>query len=298
MATDQIEQAILGQLDKALQDVQWKGPPSDLSHLSDPDHQAAFKKVGNQEDVTIHRITSFASSQTPDGSDGLRVCSIGCADGSLDRKILEGLKEKTVTYVGLEIDDTVCEVAAEKLNDISPSVTASTVAVDYEEDALLELNLDPFDLIWMVNCTYYVDQIGPLLQRAVKLLKPSGVLLVISSSKQSIDQLITKFWSHQRQSPLHTTESVVEVLTQENGLTHSVTREPVRFNLTAPLAEEFESPESRKLLDHLVFCRLSDYPPEVLKLVVEYLKHISHKDGDAGLTVVTSLSDMIAIKLN
>ncbi len=294
-ATDTTEQAILGDLDRALDGIQWKGPPSDLSHLNDPAHQEAFKKLGNQEDVTSALIKRYALSL----ESALRVCSIGCGDGSLDRKILDGLKDKTITYIGLEADDSVCEVTAEKLNDISPTVTTTTMTVDYEEDDLLEQNLDPFDLIWMVSCTYYVDQIGPLLQRAVKLLKPSGVLLVISSSKQSIDQLITKFWSHQRPGcPLHTTESVVEVLTQQTGLSYTVTREPVSFNLTAAFAEDFKSPESCMLLDHLVFTRLSDYPPEVLKLVLAYLRHLSKEDGSTGHTIVTSLSDMITIQLN
>ena len=297
MATSN-EQDILRRLDGVLHTIQWKGPPSDTSHLNNPSHLASFKELGNHEELTSRRIISYALShgQGVLGSNGttLRICSIGCEDGSLDKVILEGLKERKVEYVGLETDETLCESTTEKLGMISSNIAVNTRVVDYEEDDLLELKLEAFDLIWMVNCTYYADQLGPLIQGATKLLKPSGVLLIISSSKQSIDQLITRFWSHQRPGhPLHTTETVLEVLSQL-GLSHTVSREPVSFNLTSPLSENFQSPESLMLLDHLVFCRLSDYPPEVLQLVVEFLRTIAQTNGSQ--TTVSSVSDMIAIQ--
>lgn len=299
--TSDSEQEILKKLDFVLAGIQWKGPPSDISHLNCPSHLATFKELGNHEEVTSSRLISHALGHAQrvvgDGRPALRVCSIGCEDGTLDMAILEGLKGIQVDYVGLDTDEQVCEAAMEKLAGVFPSISVSTIVVDYEEDDLMELQLEAFDLIWMINCTYYAQQLVPLIQGASCLLKATGELLIISSSKQSIDQLITRFWSHQRpEHPLHTTESVVAVLSQLT-LTHTISREPVSFNLTAPLKEQFQSPQSLLLLDHLVYCRLTDYPPEVRQLVAQFMQNIAHTNSDTSRTVVSSMSDMITVTL-
>lgn len=300
--TSNSEQEILKKLDSVLASIQWKGPPSDISHLNCPSHLATFKELGNHEEVTSRRLIAHALGHAQrvvddDVKDVLRICSIGCEDGSLDKNILEGLKEVKVEYMGLETDEQACEAAMEKLGQISPSISVSTAVVDYEEEDLMDLNLGTFDLIWMINCTYYAQQLAPLIQGATRLLKPTGKLVIISSSKQSIDQLITRFWCHQRpEHPLHTTESVVEVLSQLS-LPHTINKEAVSFNLTVPLKEQFRSHQSSLLLDHLVYCRLADYPPEVGQLVVQFLQSIAHTNSDVSQTVVSSMSDMITITL-
>jgi len=300
MAAAETEKAILEELDSILQSTQWKGPPSDISHLNNPDHLATFKKLSNSEEVISQRISTYliAHGQKVLGTGGtVRVCSIGCQDGALDQSILEGVGKTQVEYVGLEPDEDLCDAASEKLTSAFPNVSISTKAVDYEEENLTELNLLPFDLVWIVNCSHCADQLGPLLQTAAKLLKHTGVLLVVSSSKQSLDQLITRFWSHQRPKyPLHTTETIQPVLSQL-GLAHTVHRDSVTFDLTDLLEDDFQSPESLMVLDHLVFCRLTDYPPEVLRLVVQFLKTMSHaSSSDSNQTLVSSVSDMITIQ--
>ena len=291
MATSQ---DILKSLDCALDSIKWKGPPSDLSHLSSPEHLACFKKLGNQEQVTSQRIITQAQYCVKGCGGALpRICSIGCEDGKLDRLILEGMKGVKLQYVGLDTDEQIVDVALEKLQGVSPNIDVKVFAVDYEETtALKALTLEPFDLIWMVNCTYYAVSLKCLLQGALKLLKPSGVMLIISSSQQSLEELVTRFWSHQRQDPLQTTESVLNVLSQSE-VPYKVYREPVTFDLTTHLSNGFNSAESQLVLDHLVFCRLSDYPPEVKKLVTEFLLSIAQVTG-----TVTSLSDLIYISMS
>ena len=293
------EKEILKKLDNILDSIQWKGPPSDISHLNCPAHLARFKELGDQEEVTSRRLVRHALVHTKrvlgEGGPALRLCSIGCEDGTLDKIILDGLKEIKVDYVGLETDEQVCEAAMEKLAGVSPNISVKTVMVDYEEEDLVGLGLEVFDLIWMINCTYYAQQLTPLIQGASRLLKSTGELLIISSGKQSIEQLITRFWCHQRpEHPLRTTESVVEVLSQLN-LPHTISREPISFNLTAPLKEQFQSQQSLLLLDHLVYCRLTDYPPEVGQLVAQFLQNIAQTNSDTSLTVVSSMSDMITV---
>jgi SAM-dependent methyltransferase len=294
MTTSSSYQEILKSLDCALEHVKWKGPPSDLSHLNSPEHLACFSKLGNQEQVTSQRIIAQAKQRAAECGGVLRICSIGCEDGKLDRLILEGLKNMKIEYVGLDTDEQVVEGALEKLQGVSPSIDTNAVAVDYEEvNALSELALEPFDLVWMVNCTYYATSLKHLIQSVLKLLTSSGVVLIISSSRQSIEELVTRFWSHQRKHPLQTTESVLNVLTQ-SGVPYEVYKEPVSFDLTTHFRSEFQSAESQLVLDQLVFCRLSDYPSEVKKLVIEFLQTIAKNTTETAITV-TSLSDLIYI---
>ena len=292
MTTLRTKQEILKSLDCILAETKWKGPPSDISHLDSPAHLSNFKKLGNQEQVTSQRIITALRSAKKE-SKKFRVCSIGCGDGKLDKLILEGCQDTTIIqYVGLDIDEQVVDGAEEILAGTLLNIEISTVAVDYEDlSALKNLALEQFDLIWMVNCTYYAASLASLLQGALELLKPSGVLLIVSSSKQSLEQLVTRFWFHQRQDSLHTTESL-ETSLMQLSIPYQVQREPITFDLTMQLANNFESAASELVLDHLVFCRLSDYGPKVKSLVIEYLQSIA-KSGK-----VISLSDLILISLS
>ncbi len=188
----------------------------------------------------------------------------------------------------------------QKLSGVSPNTEVSTLVVDYEEwnqEDLAEEKIEPFDIIWMVNCTYYAVSLAPLIEGASKLLKPTGEMLVVSSNMQSFEKLIMQFWCHQRAHPLNTTEGVIQVLTQLN-LPHVTSSEAITFDLTTQLLDDFQSPASLLVLDHLVFCRLRDYPPEVASLVVKYLKTIAHtKATDTSSKIISSMSDLITIKV-
>ena len=298
MASSNTSQDILKDLDSILAGIQWKGPPSDLSHLE----PSSLKKIGNQESVTSQRIMTRALKKVKETGGVLRVCSVGCHDGSLDQLILEGLKEYQVQYVGLDGDEQVLEGAMEKLSVVSENnnnIEVKTIVVDYDNedmDDLQQLSLEAFDLIWMVNCTYYASSLLSLLQSFSELLKTSGEMLIVSSSKQSLEELVTRFWFHQRQHELQTTEFVLEALAQLK-LPHLVEKAPVVFTLTpyTYFSDNCESPASALVLDHLVFCRLTDYPPEVKKMVMKYLKNISKMHEDKDSICITSMSDLVTV---
>ena len=296
MATFKSPQEILKSLDSLLAGIKWKGPPSDISHLQSSSHLASFKKLGNQEEITSRRVITqtlmMYDEKQVKGS--FRVCSIGCEDGSLDRLILDGIKELNVEYVGLDNDEQMVDMALEELRDISPNINITTMEVDYEDNnALEQLHLEKFDVIWMVNCTYYATSLNSLLQGGFSLLKPSGIMLIVSSSKESVEELVTRFWFHQRQDQLKTTESVVFTLHQL-GIPYRIKREPITLNLTEQLNEDFQSDESKLVLDHLVFCRLTDYPPQVRELAVKFLKSIAEINKTSSKIV--SMSDLIQIR--
>ena len=107
----------------------------------------------------------------------------------------------------------------------------------------------------------------PMLSGAAQLLKPdTGELVIVSSSRQSIDELITRFYSHQRTYELYTAETVLSTL-DKLGVKYTVGHETVTFDLTQQFQGNFQSEKALMVLDHLVFTRLQDYPPQVAKYV-------------------------------
>ena len=288
---------ILKHLDHLLKDTPWKGPPSDLSHLGDPEHLEAFKRLGNYERAISKWIVDGAkqlvASMKPIAK-MFRVCSIGCGDGSFDSLVLKELAKMYPTmafqYVGVDLDERVCEIAEEQAEGIAPNITAETVAEDFQD--LHKEDIGDFHLITVKpNCLYYADLL-PLLKSVVKLMKPSGELLIISSSRQSFDNLITRFWHHQHKQELNTTEMIVSAL-QEMSIKYKVIRQSLVFDLTQCFQERFDTQYSQQILDHLTLVKLSDYAPEVSQACVEYLRTIA--EGKPDKYLITSVCDMIVV---
>ena len=290
---------ILADLDKALSETKWCGPPSDISHLNDPEHLAKFKELGNFEQVISNWVVGKVKELIRvSGQNEFSICSVGCEDGALDLIILQELSKalpvEKFKYTGINVDEQVCEIAEETLQDVGPNIDVELLVRDYEE--LTEDGLQPFDLILMANCTYHASSLEPMLTGATRLLKPkTGELVIISSSRQSFEELITCFWFHQRKHELNTAEMVTAAL-DKLGIKYSVSQETVTFDLTEQFGDRFESDSSVLTLDHLVFTRLHDYPPQVASLCVEFLEALSMTND--SVKVVTSVSDLIVVQGN
>ena len=251
---------ILSAIDGVLSNTKWRGPPSDMTHLHDPQHLEVFKHLGNSESVISQRIVDKAQALIESSSPKeFRICSVGCEDGSLDKVVLDKLSKTNPSikfyYTGIETDEQVCEAAEERLSEIASNIQVKFIVKDYEELSKGDFT-EAFDLMFMVNCTYYASSLEQLLKGAVQLLKPSGELIIISSSRQSFEELITRFWSHQRTHDLHTSETVTATLSKLK-IKHSVDKAPVTFDLTECFNDDFKSASSLLILDHLVFTRYS-----------------------------------------
>ncbi len=287
---------ILQQLDKALAESCWKGPPSDLSHLSEPDHLEDFKQLANYEQ-TISKCISEKASQLVEAKslNTLRVCSIGCADGTFDTLCLEDISRKHPTlcihYVGINADEQMHELAEETVHMIGGNITAELVTEDYHE--LKKENFSSFDLILMVNpqfsCIYDVSEVEPLMKVVLGMLKPNGQVVVISSSCQSFNELITRLWKHQRKHDLCTTEFLTSAL-QKMGCKYAMEQEPLNFDLSRCVDDKFKSAYGKLILDHLVLARLEEFDPRVSQLCVDYLTSIAQENG-----VIVSLCDVIVV---
>ncbi len=181
----------------------------------------------------------------------------------------KALPDQNFKYTGITADEQACEVAEEtlELGNLGPNVQVELLERDYEE--LTNDGLQSYDFILMANCTYHASALDPMLTGATQLLKPgTGELVILSSSRQSLYELITRFYSHQRTYDLYTAETVTAAL-GKLGIKYKVEHETTTFDLTQQFAEGFSSEEAALILDHLVFTKLQDYAPQFAKLCVE-----------------------------
>lgn len=291
---------ILAHLDQLLKETSWKGPPSDLSHLADPQHLQEFKEVvlGGAYDKTVPDWVLKEVRKTVElaqDKSSFRICSVGCGDGSLDKQILTELAVSNpsleIQYVGVGLCEQGCEEVEGELEGLAENVIVQVVAKDYAE--LSKEELGTFNCVLMVSCLCYSTAPEATLKAVLELVKPEGELIVVSSSRQSVDELIARFWKHQRHYDLCTTENVKDML-QKMGMKYSVSQLPVTFDLSQCFNENFESINSRRILDHIVQVNMDEYSPAVSEACTEYLEAIAV--GPPEKKVVESLSDMIIVK--
>ena len=290
-------QELLAKLDKLLEETSWKGPPSDLTHLTaDPEHLQLFQEVvlggGHQDSIAhclaaqVDKVLEGVAREEP-----FRLCSVGCGDGKLDRRILGRLVEAhpgvELEYVGVGLCEQGCEEVLGEMEGVGEGVRVRTVARDYSE--LSREDIGSFHCVLMVSCLCYSVAPEATLQAVLSLLEPGGRLVIVSSSRTSIDQLNGRFWKHQRHYDLCTTEDATAIL-KDMGRSYSTLQLPVTFDLSSSLQDQFKSQQSKMVLDHLMQVNMDEYNPAIRELCGEYLKSIS--DSCAKLE---SVSDVIIV---
>ena len=232
-------QALLAELERLLEETSWKGPPSDLSHLT-PEQDQVFQEVvlgGAYHDTLAQVIVQQVEKTVGTVGGGERVfrlCSVGCGDGKLDRKILSLLvaahPQLGVEYVGVGLCEQGCEEVEGVMEGVGEGVKVRVVARDYGE--LSKEEVGTFNCVLMVSCLCYSVTPEATLQAVLSLVEPGGHLLLVSSSRQSVDELIGRFWKHQRHYDLCTTEDVVAIL-KKMEKKYTMLQLPVTFDLSS-----------------------------------------------------------------
>ena len=272
-------QELLAELDRLLEETSWKGPPSDLTHLTaNPEHLQLFQQQvlggGHQESMARCLAGQLGKALETEGTEGpLRLCSVGCGDGKLDRKTLAELLAShpglAVEYVGVGLCEQSCEEVEGEVGGVGERVKVRAVARDYSE--LSREEVGSFHCVLMVSCLCYSVVPEATLQAVLGLLEPGGRLVIVSSSRQSVDQLISRFWKHQRHYDLCTTEDATAIL-KKMGREFSILQHPVTFDLSSCLQDQFRSPQSKLVLDHLMQVNMDEYGPAIREMVIEYLR--------------------------
>lgn len=241
-------QVLLTELDQLLEETSWKGPPSDLSYLT-PQHDQFFQQVilGGAYYDNMAQCIALQVEKTCETSEKVfRICSVGCGDGKLDNKILSLLvtahPELEIEYVGVGLCEQACEEVLSVMEGIGEKVKVQVIAKDYSE--LSNDDVGTFNCVLMVSCLCYSVVPEVTLEAVLNLVDPSGVLVLVSSSRQSVDELIGRFWKHQRHYDLCTTEDVITML-HKIGRKYTMLQLPVTFDLSSCFKDEFMSEQSK-----------------------------------------------------
>lgn len=119
--------------------------------------------------VIMDAILKEASKQIAlkEKAKALRICSLGCGNGNLDKSVLDEIMSKhpdvIIEYVGVEISEFVCNEAKKLLRFPSSRVKVKL----YQQDLVLGIPEDPFDLVLALHCFFFIDSS----LKAVMLLK-------------------------------------------------------------------------------------------------------------------------------
>ncbi len=124
---------------------------------------------------TLSVLLASRSVATP-----LRVCSIGCGTGELDRVWLSKLQDQfpdlTVEYVGVDIDDTVCQAAEDNVGSLD-FVTSKIYCQDIQEGLVDEVV--KFDFFLSISSFYFIKTPDKVLDMCRKLTSPEGKTMSI-----------------------------------------------------------------------------------------------------------------------
>ena len=286
------EELKLQALQKLLSSVSLKAE----GEIVDPDYNRlhkAFRVIAKeQNDLTVRYISNRVSAalksylkDQPVG-DPFRVCSVGCGDGQRDCDILrEALKTISdavaFQFVGIDIDETTCRNAELAFKEL-PSIDTTILNKDI-------LQVDPntlpkFDLVYMNHVHYYFEDFKSLVRIVKELAKgETGSVLIVSGNRTPYIRYLTKlFFEKEYNFPYRLSEDLLSELDEMGVKYQAESLKKGVFNLGRCFTEGFSSNFSKDVLDFLTKTRLTRYPEEVTKAVVEYIQAICRKSPDKG----------------
>ena len=110
----------------------------------------------------------------------IRICSVGCGDGQLDKlvllKVLEKHPKANIEVLGVDINDLSCQKANEHLGQVSrqhAQVKIKVVSGDILDVSTAEEGV--FDAVIVVHTMYYIKDLEKVLKKLLELQKPSGM---------------------------------------------------------------------------------------------------------------------------
>ena len=110
-------------------------------------------------------------------TNSLRICSLGCGDGSLDKLILHEILRKypniAIEFVGVEINAARCSEAQKQL--VFPGCSVKITM--YNQDFLLNIPEESFDLVLAVHSFYYIKSSMEGITQLNKLRNEAGLVL-------------------------------------------------------------------------------------------------------------------------
>jgi len=164
-------------------------PLNALAPLAYAAQHNAFEGLSNQRDLIADWLVDRLSAGH---ATHLSILAVGCGDGLLDAAVAErllagGPDRCALRYVGVEPLEASARQFNERMGRIgSDQLSFDTVVAPFAEAVLDET----FDVVTFVHSMYYLPDIAHALRAARALLRPNGVVLVLSAPRGVLNLLV------------------------------------------------------------------------------------------------------------
>ena len=293
--TQKQPQQILEELDKFLEENPLL--PSYSDGTNDPDYTIQHKHMqqlySKSREKNINYVIEQASATIDkDKKSMFRFCSIGCGDGRFDKEVLTQLLRRyphlDLQYLGLDVNEFSCQTAREVLGSLEGAqVEILTKDIQHMSPA----DFEPCDLVIAVHVLYYVESLKAAVSCALRVVKPDGCLMMISSYRYPLSEICHRFWLHEHKRRLWYTQDIEEILT-EMGIAYRIQKSGGPLDI--PNFEKgLQSPSGVYLLDFLAHTKLGRYPPAVTQKCIEYFSSIT--EGKPDRFTLTQEADILYV---
>ena len=113
----------------------------------------------------------------------LRICSLGCGNGSLDKLILHEILQKypkiSIEFVGIEINEVVYDEAQKQL--LLPGCNVKVTL--YNQDFMVDIPEESFDVLLAVHSLYYIESCLEGITRLRKMMTKTGLFILSANFK-------------------------------------------------------------------------------------------------------------------
>ena len=234
----------------------------------------AFEDSSCQQGMILEWLQTFAAQHPHTGS--LRILSIGCGSGILDRQLIKSLATKEarqVEYAAIDPNSVACD----RFRVDFESLGLKNVNLDLQKETVESMDFDArFDIIQAVHSVYYFADPATSIDQLLAQLGPKGKLVIFQAPMAELNRLADCFWGHQKKADIWYSERLSAHL-QEAGLTHAKTRINGRIDVAPCFAAESSCGEM--ILDFITQVDCRSMPTLLRGEVKECLLSISEKAG-------------------
>ena len=275
------------------------GPAESSTESDNYEYKETFEESNNtklNELDIVPILVSSASEGFLCSTPHLRICSIGCGNGTKDALFLKTLLLKfpnaTIEYVGLDILEANCVDTRLKLSQLPEKrLEIHVLCRDFEADDISDLQ--KFDIVNCCHMIYYVTDVGRVVDKIMRLVKIGGKAVVTADSIEGLSEMRKLLWRHEGRHDFWTSRDIMQVL-DRRSMKYSVKRFVLVQDVSKQVENGFKSPASRIVLDFACQTKMKWYCKEAVELCVEYVTAFARTEHDGH--VMHHPEDIIAVE--
>ena len=256
---------------------------------------SAFRAVIDEEEVILAAVSDVIDAHINQTEafnlqPCYRICSLGCGNGAMDKKILLRLSqlhpELKFQYVGLDNNEPSLKKATNILFGELKNIDVTLKNCDVEKISPAEF--EKFDMMLAIHSMTYMNSLAGALSRFVEFLKPAGELFMIHSGDDSPLYRISEVFLHHQSRKLFalSKDHILSVLSEMKGISYSAMDCDASFDM-----QKFTSDKNkmRRVLDFIAHVPLQAYPSDIAQLSLKYL-HSLDKERAGKLIGMNSVT--------